>query len=149
MRRTTLLLGLMLVIGACGDDEAGTTTSSSASQSTTTSTSTVASTTTDPPATTVPDDGVVEVEVSISGGSVEVTVDGVPESGRVDIPLGSAVRFTVSSDTADEVHIHGYDLTFDVGPGIPATVEFDADIPGIFEVELHSNLSRLVELQVS
>lgn len=157
MPRALLVFGLMLVLAGCSDDDASSTTSSSGPQSTTIGTSTVATTTTDattssttiPSTTTVPDDGVVEVEVSIEGGSVDVAVDGVPEAGRVEIPLGSEVRFSVTSDTADEIHIHGYDMTFDVSPGVPAVVEFDADIPGIFEVELHSNHSLLVELQVS
>ena len=46
------------------------------------------------------------------------------------------VVITVTSDVADEVHVHGYDLMADVAPGAPATIRFTADAPGRFEIEL-------------
>jgi hypothetical protein len=74
------------------------------------------------------------------------TVSG--ESGRVVVALGSAVRVQVTADVADEVHVHGYDLTVDTVPGQPVTVEFTADIPGVFEVELEEAKLPLTRLQV-
>jgi hypothetical protein len=50
--------------------------------------------------------------------------------------------------TGDEVHLHGYDLSADVAPGRPAVIDFTADAPGVFEVELEQAHLRLVELQV-
>ena len=43
---------------------------------------------------------------------------------------GDDIRFEVDSDTADEVHVHGYDIEEDVEAG--GTVEFDfpADLEG-------------------
>jgi hypothetical protein len=43
----------------------------------------------------------------------------------------------VTSDTADEIHIHGYDIEKEVGAGGTVTIDFAADIPGQFEVEAH------------
>ena len=42
----------------------------------------------------------------------------------------------VNSDVSDHVHLHGYDVTRDVGPGKPARLAFRATIVGTVEVEL-------------
>jgi len=55
----------------------------------------------------------------------------------------------VTADVVDEVHVHGYDLFADVAPGAPATINFVADIPGVWEVELEGAGALLVELEVS
>ncbi|MEX0826353.1 MAG: hypothetical protein WD184_06350 [Acidimicrobiia bacterium] len=153
MRRIALGAVFMVVIVACSDDGGGTTSSVTAASTTTTlapTTSTAASTSlTAATTTTLVDDGVTEVEVAYADGSAEVTVDGEPESGRVQVALGTEVRLTVSADVTSEVHVHGYDETADVSPGSPAVIEFTADIPGIFEVELHAGHTLLVELQIS
>jgi hypothetical protein len=87
-------------------------------------------------------DGAVVVAVTVSDGEVQTA------SQRVDVALGSPVRVEVSADTADEVHVHGYDVTAPVAPDAPAVVEFPADIPGVFEVELEGAGLALVELRV-
>lgn len=144
MRRTIPLIALLLlVVVACGDDDATTTTSA------TTTTAAPVTTSTPGPATTTTTDAAVDIAVSVVGGTVSVTVEGIPISGRVQIATGTAIRLTVSSDTSDEVHLHGYDLTADVGPGTPAVIEFSADIPGIFEAEFEDAHRLLVELQIS
>jgi hypothetical protein len=58
------------------------------------------------------------------------------------------VTLTITSDVADEVHLHGYDLTAALTPGTPAELAFDATIPGVFEVELHETGTVLLSLQV-
>lgn len=63
--------------------------------------------------------------------------------------VGEEVVFTVIADTADEVHVHGYDETFPVKPGEATTVRLQADIPGIFEVELEAAHLQLTQLRVS
>ncbi len=68
--------------------------------------------------------------------------------GRREAPLGSTVSIEVTSDVADEVHLHGYDKKVDVTPDAPATLTFTADIPGIFEVELESRAIKLIDLAV-
>ena len=47
-----------------------------------------------------------------------------------------------------QVRLHGYDRKVDIEPGTPAVLEFQADTPGVFEVELEEASLKLVELQV-
>ncbi|MGY1651907.1 hypothetical protein [Geodermatophilus sp. SYSU D01119] len=82
------------------------------------------------------------IVVEVAGG--QVTGD----TGRVVVAAGEQVALTVTSDVADELHLHGYDLTADLAPGRPATVEFTADLPGVFEAELHGSGTVLLSLQV-
>jgi len=56
---------------------------------------------------------------------------------RIEVATGEQIELVVSSDAPDEIHLHGYDLTRDVGPGEPARFSVKADIEGIFEVESH------------
>jgi hypothetical protein len=153
MRVRIIVVSCTLALVACGDDGVAPASSSAPLSTTiaiTTSTPAAASTSITSPATsTTSEDDRTEVEVVVAGGSIEVTVDGVPESGRARIAIGTEVRLTVVADVTSDVHLHGYDETADVSPGNPAIIDFTADIPGIFEVELHSGQTLLVELQVS
>jgi hypothetical protein len=58
------------------------------------------------------------------------------------------VRFTVTSDVAEEVHVHGYDILKEVAPGAPARFRFEATFEGIFEVELERSGEPILELRV-
>ncbi|OXM63938.1 MULTISPECIES: hypothetical protein [Amycolatopsis] len=68
---------------------------------------------------------------------------------RVEVAAGRTVTIEVTTDAPDELHVHGYDRTADVVAGQPAAVTFTADIPGVFEVELHHSGAALTELRVS
>ena len=110
---------------------------------------TPAASTTAPPAPTVtseptgePTHDAVEVRLEVREGRV------FPPTHRVKIQAGHRVRLLVISDTADEVHVHGYDHRVDVQPGIQAVVEFVADQSGLFEVELEEAGLQLVQLEV-
>jgi hypothetical protein len=83
------------------------------------------------------------VTVNVARGRVETG------SRRVKVPLGRTVRITITSDVAGEFHLHGYDRALRLKPGEPGTVELVADLPGVFEAELHGSWARLFELQVS
>jgi hypothetical protein len=63
---------------------------------------------------------------------------GLPVGGprRVTVARNRRVVLTVTSDVSDEVHLHGYDLMQDVGPGMPARIAFRATRPGTVEAEL-------------
>ncbi len=102
------------------------------------------------PATTAADTTETEAATEEAVERIEVTVsDGeVDGPGTVSLEVGTPVELVVTSDVADEIHVHGYDLHQDVGAGETATVTFTADIPGVFEVELEENQVQLVELQV-
>jgi hypothetical protein len=66
----------------------------------------------------------------------------------IEVEKGDRIRFTVSSDQSDEVHVHGYDLERPVGPDAPARFSFTADADGIFEVELHGSGAQIASLEV-
>ncbi len=67
---------------------------------------------------------------------------------RVTVKLGEQVTIRVVSDVAEEVHVHTYDLTVDLEPGVPGEVTFTADIPGVHEVELEDSHLHLTSLEV-
>ena len=70
-------------------------------------------------------------------------------TGRVQVAKGTSVSLVVTSDVADEVHLHGYDIEKELSPGTPVTLQFDATLTGVFEVELHKANTVLLRLQVS
>ena len=80
-----------------------------------------------------------------------VVKNGEPVGGvqRLEYSAGDQVRFTVDSDVADEIHIHGYDLMKDVPAGGSASFSFPAEIEGIFEVELEGRKEQIAEIRVN
>jgi len=80
--------------------------------------------------------------------TAEVVAGEVRGGGRTQVGLGEKVRLRVSADVADEVHLHGYDISADVAPGSPANLDFTADIPGVFEVELEARGLAVMEIVV-
>ena len=68
---------------------------------------------------------------------------------KLAVRKGERVRFSVSSDGPEEVHVHGYDLTAPVGPTTPARFDFAAEIEGIFEVELEGAGVPILSLTVN
>jgi hypothetical protein len=67
---------------------------------------------------------------------------------RVRVHRGSVVRLVVSSDVADEVHLHTYDKKAHVDAGGRAVLTFTASIPGVITAELESRHLTLVRFQV-
>ena len=86
--------------------------------------------------------GAQTVQIAVTGTMVQTA------ARRVKVPLDGKVRLQVTADRADEVHLHGYDRKVDIEPGTQAVLEFQADTPGVFEVELEEAALKLVELQV-
>jgi heme/copper-type cytochrome/quinol oxidase subunit 2 len=151
MRTRALLVMVALTAAACGsgaDDTAVTvtdavvdvveTTTSTGAVETTTTTAATTTTTAPETTTTSPAGG---IDVTVAGGEVQV-------SGEVSVPVGEEVVLRVTSDVADHVHVHGYDLMADVAPDAPAELTFVADVPGIFEVELETAGLLLLQLEV-
>jgi heme/copper-type cytochrome/quinol oxidase subunit 2 len=62
---------------------------------------------------------------------------------------GGTVAFEVTSDVADEVHVHGYDVHKDVSPGHPVKFRFPASIDGEFVVELEKRAEQIASLKVT
>ena len=66
----------------------------------------------------------------------------------INAKLGSTVVIEVTTDIADEIHVHGYDKEVETKAGVAGRVSFVANIPGIFDVELHKSNVLLAELTV-
>ena len=115
------------LIARPGDDE-----DDSGNQAASTVTETETSpTATAPSAPKPPPDGPAATVIELKGYE--------PAGGIVDVDAtkGEPVRIVVRSDVADEIHIHGYDISRDAAPGKPARFQFDATIEGVFEIESH------------
>lgn len=76
--------------------------------------------------------------------------NGEPVGGvqELEFTSGERAEFAVTSNVADELHFHGYDIYVDVVPGKTERVEFDADIEGLFELESHSTGALFAEISV-
>lgn len=126
---------VLFVVLAGGDDES----SNDATTATTrTETATETQTTTTRTVTVPPVERIV-----VEGGE--------PRGGvtRLSFDSGERVRFSVTSDVADEVHVHGYDISRDVPAGGSVRFGFPASIEGVFEVELEGRGVQIAELRVS
>ncbi|MGH3946018.1 MAG: hypothetical protein ACRDSI_13385 [Pseudonocardiaceae bacterium] len=84
--------------------------------------------------------------------TISITVRGTQvtgETGRVTVALGTPITLAVTSDAADQIHVHGYDRRAEIPAGATSSVSFTANAPGVFEVELEGSKLQLVQLQVS
>lgn len=86
-----------------------------------------------------------------SAATLIIVKNGEPVGGvqELEYDAGEQVNFTVGSDVADEVHVHGYDLMKDVPAGGTVSFSFPADIEGIFEIELEGREEQIAELRVN
>ena len=82
------------------------------------------------------------IEVSVANGKVD------PPTHRQKVAAGDTVKLVVTSDEADEVHVHGVDIEKELAPGKPATITFVAKDPGIYEVETHESGLQLLQIEV-
>ena len=148
-RRTTVLLvaaALLtgsLALASCGgdDDEASGTTTETTTQTTSETTTTATETTTQ--TTTEPEvEKPTVVRVTVAGGA--------PKGGivRATVDQGDRVRLVVTSDVADEIHLHCYDISRDVAAGGTVTLAFRATIPGRCEVELENRGIQIADITI-
>jgi hypothetical protein len=97
-----------------------------------------------PPTTPKPTKpALVQVPILVRGGK---PVGGIR---RVTVAKNRRVVLVVRADVADHVHLHGYDVMRDVGPGAPARLQFRATIPGRFEVELEDAGLQIADVTVN
>jgi hypothetical protein len=135
-----LVLALLVVVAAialaaCGSSDESTTASGGTESST--------------------DSGKAAPEAEKPAGKEDVPTivvrDGEPVGGvqELEFSAGDEIRFRVSSDAAEEIHVHGYDIAKDVPAG--GTVEFDfpAELEGIYEAELEELGVQIVELRIN
>ncbi len=130
-----LLLSLFLALRPGDDEEAAPTTAVA-------TTTAPVTTETEPPATTAPKPpDVVTIRIAVPR-------DAAPKVRRYSVRKGRKVVIVVRTELSDHVHLHGYDLMADVGPGQPATIRFTATATGRFEIELEDRGLEFAELEV-
>ena len=79
----------------------------------------------------------------------DVSIEGSEMSpDEISVNEGDRVTLHISSDEQMEVHVHGYDVEREVGPGSTAKLHFEADLTGQFEIEDHESERELGVLQV-
>jgi hypothetical protein len=61
---------------------------------------------------------------------------------------GDTVILHVTSDKADTLHVHGYEVSADLKPGIESILTFLANDPGKFTFELEKNHAELGVIEV-
>jgi hypothetical protein len=96
-----------------------------------------------PPTQTRPEPTAVNARIAVVGGR--------PSGGRpkrLRVTQGRTLLLTVTSDVADEVHVHGYDIARPVSPGRPTRIRFVASTTGRFEIELEHAHVQIAELEV-
>ena len=141
-RACALAAALALPATACGDDEEQDAAASTTTAPGETGTSTAPEPTSDAVPRTTTEPPAPVLEVAFAGGRVTGGV-------RTEtIALGETVLLRVTSDVADRVHVHTYDVVADVAPGQPAEIELEATIPGRHEVELEERHRQIVTLEV-
>jgi Cupredoxin-like domain len=79
-------------------------------------------------------------EVSIADGEMS------PE--EISAREGDRVTISIELGEPIELHLHGYDVEREVGPGEPGRLSFEADLTGRFEFENDETEEELGELQV-
>jgi hypothetical protein len=86
-----------------------------------------------------------------AGPTTIVVKNGQPVGGvkSVTFKKGGTVDLTIKSDTADEVHFHGYDVHKDVTKGGSVHFRFPASITGRFIVELENHKQTLANVTVA
>lgn len=94
-----------------------------------------------------------ESEPQAGSGDVPTIVvrDGEPVDGiaELEFDAGEEVRFRVASDQAEEIHVHGYDISKDVPAGGTVEFAFPAELEGIYEAELEELGVQIAELQIN
>jgi hypothetical protein len=85
-----------------------------------------------------------------SGPTTIVVKDAKPVGGvkQVTYKKGGTMDLTIESDTADEIHFHGYDVHKDVAKGGSAHFKLKASITGEFIVELEEHEQTLANVTV-
>jgi hypothetical protein len=82
------------------------------------------------------------IRVTVAGGRVT------PPPAPVDVRRGTTVVIEVTSDVAEQVHVHGYERMVDLQPGQPGRIQLTASNAGTFDVELERSRQQLFQLRV-
>lgn len=84
----------------------------------------------------------VSLHLAVSGSTITPADPSVKQ--------GDTVTMTITADRQEEIHLHGYDIPFDVPrPGGSVTRTFKADKSGSFEMEIEDTSTRLTQFTVN
>lgn len=125
-----VVVAFVLVSPGSGDEDDSTPTAQTTPAETPTETQTQTEAEGEPEPAPPPKPAVTRID--IQGGQVQ------GGAKRIEVTQGENVRIVVNADTADEIHLHGYDLTREAAPGAPARFRFKANLEGVFEMESHT-----------
>ncbi|MEW1953967.1 hypothetical protein [Terrabacter sp. NPDC080008] len=93
--------------------------------------------------------GSVATSGSVRRLSVQVTGTTVtPAPAQVDLPVGSTLELSVTSDHDDELHAHGFDVETPLKAGTATTLRLTGKEPGVYEVETHEPALTLLTVAV-
>ncbi|MDO8594442.1 MAG: hypothetical protein Q7R93_02925 [bacterium] len=65
------------------------------------------------------------------------------------VAKGETVMIKITSDEAEEFHLHGYDKSIDLEPNTEAMLTFVADTVGRFPAELEGSKTEIFTLEVT
>lgn len=68
---------------------------------------------------------------------LELPEEGFEETIRQPVALGADVTLRVTSAKDDGIHVHGYELEFDVPAGETVERQFTANMGGTYDIESH------------
>ncbi len=83
--------------------------------------------------------------------TIDVTVTGDQMSpSTISVHQGDKVTLNVTADRKEEIHLHGYDIHFEIEKaGDQVTKTFTADKTGEFEIEIESTSTHIGSLRVT
>lgn len=125
MKKLAMLCAAVLLVGGCGGEDTGTVSSSPN------------------PATESPASEDVVVDIAIKDGSVT------PQGDRVEVKVGQEVTLRITSDAAEEIHVHSDpERSYEVRSGGSVEESFSIDTPGQVAVEAHHLDATVAQLVV-
>jgi heme/copper-type cytochrome/quinol oxidase subunit 2 len=90
-----------------------------------------------------PAPGNLTVNVTIANGQVN------PANATLQAKVGQPIIFHVTSDAADELHVHSVpDHKFEIAVAPNQSFQFSVDVPGNVDVELHHLDRTIATIQV-
>jgi heme/copper-type cytochrome/quinol oxidase subunit 2 len=90
-----------------------------------------------------PAPGNLTVNVTIANGQVN------PANATLQAKVGQPIIFHVTSDAADELHVHSVpDHKFEIAAAPNQSFQFSVDVPGNVDVELHHLDRTIATIQV-
>jgi hypothetical protein len=128
--------GLFVFFRSRDDNSSASTTTTAPTVTANTTTGIVPQTPPPPPAPAQPQ----QIRIVVQGGK---PVGGVKE---VTVAKGDRAVIVITSDVADELHLHGYNLKRELTPGKTARLPFRATINGTVEAELEDRGLPLVRI---